>query len=117
MLIYDLARRMIESAGYTPRDASHPDGDIEIMMTGLRPGEKMYEELLIGTESRATVHPKIMRAHEPQLSEIEVAAVLKAVRTAAGNLDEVALRDALARWVEHIKAGQELRTHPSINQT
>ena len=103
VLIYDLARRMIESAGYTPRDANHPNGDIEIMMTGLRPGEKMYEELLIGTESRATVHPKIMRAHEPQLSEIEVAAVLKAVRTAAGNLDEVALRDALARWIEQIQ--------------
>lgn len=103
VLIYDLARRMIESAGYTPRDANHPNGDIEIMMTGLRPGEKMYEELLIGTESRATVHPKIMRAHEPQLSEIEVAAVLKAVRTAAGNLDEVALREALARWIEQIQ--------------
>ena len=100
VLIYDLARRMIEAAGYTVRDTKAPNGDIEIVMTGLRPGEKMYEELLIGQESRPTVHPKIMRAHEPQLSEIEVAAVLKAVRTAAGDLDEAALREALARWVE-----------------
>ncbi len=103
VLIYDLARRMIEAAGYTPRDAANPDGDIEIVMTGLRPGEKLYEELLIGAESRPTVHPKIVRAHEPQLSEIEVAAVLKAIRTAASDLDEAALRAALARWVEQIE--------------
>ncbi len=103
VLIYDLARRMIEAAGYTPRDAANPDGDIEIVMTGLRPGEKLYEELLIGAESRPTVHPKIVRAHEPQLSEIEVAAVLKAIRGAATDLDEAALRAALARWVEQIE--------------
>ena len=103
--IYDLARRMIEAAGYKPRDAAHPNGDIEIVMTGLRPGEKLYEELLIGAESRPTVHPKIVRAHEPQLSEIEVAAVLKAIRIAAKELDEAALRTALARWVEQIVDG------------
>jgi FlaA1/EpsC-like NDP-sugar epimerase len=101
--IYDLARRMIEAAGYTPRDAANPHGDIEIVMTGLRPGEKLYEELLIGSESRPTVHPKIVRAHEPQLSEIEVAAVLKAIRLAAADLDVTALRAALSRWVEQIE--------------
>ncbi len=101
--IYDLARRMIEAAGYKPRDAANPRGDIEIVMTGLRPGEKLYEELLIGEEARPTVHPKIVRAHEPQLSEIEVASVLKAIRKAAQDLDETALRAALARWVEQIE--------------
>jgi FlaA1/EpsC-like NDP-sugar epimerase len=102
VLIYDLARRMIKAAGHTPRDSDTPHGDIEIVMTGLRPGEKMYEELLIGTDSRPTVHPKIMRAQEPQLSEIEVAAVLKAVRSATSDLDEVALRAVLSRWIEQI---------------
>lgn len=102
VLIYDLARRMIESAGYTQRNSRNPKGEIEIVMTGLRPGEKLYEELLIGTDSRPTVHPKIVRAHEPQLSEIEVASVLKAVRSAAGDLDEMALRAALTRWIEQI---------------
>ena len=115
--IYDLARRMIEAAGYKPRDAANPKGDIEIVMTGLRPGEKLYEELLIGAESRPTVHPKIVRAHEPQLSEIEVAAVMKAIRLASKNLDEVALRTALSRWVEqiheagHVPAGQVFPGH------
>lgn len=102
VLIYDLAHRMIKAAGYVPRDADNPKGDIEITMTGLRPGEKLYEELLIGTDSRPTLHPKIVRAHEPQLSEIEVASVLKAVRTAAIELDEIALRAVLARWIEKI---------------
>lgn len=102
--IYDLARRMIEAAGYTPRDAANPQGDIEIVMTGLRPGEKLYEELLIGAESRPTVHPKIVRAHEPQLSEIEVASVMKAIRTAVADMDEDALRNVLDRWVEQTGA-------------
>lgn len=103
VLIYDLARQMIEAAGYTPRDVNNPNGDIDIVMTGLRPGEKLYEELLIGTESRPTMHPKIVRAREPQLSEIEVAAVLKAVRSAINTLDEDALRNALTQWIEQIR--------------
>ena len=52
VLIYDLARRMIKAAGHTPRDSDTPHGDIEIVMTGLRPGEKMYEELMNDEEVR-----------------------------------------------------------------
>ncbi|RLQ88282.1 polysaccharide biosynthesis protein [Notoacmeibacter ruber] len=62
--IVDLARRMIELSGLTVRDDDTPDGDIEIQITGLRPGEKLYEELLIGTNSLPTPHPKILRARE-----------------------------------------------------
>ncbi len=62
--IIDLARRMIELSGRTLRDASHPDGDIEIQISGLRPGEKLYEELLIGDNPTPTVHPRIMQGHE-----------------------------------------------------
>ena len=97
--IYDLARQMIEAAGYTVRDSSHPDGDIEIIMTGLRPGEKMHEELMIGKGEMTTLHPKIMKAREHQLSEIEVAAALKALRVAVEARDAVALRATLNRWV------------------
>jgi len=113
VLIYDLARQMIVAAGYTIQDADNPDGDIKIEMTGLRPGEKLYEELLIGTDSRATIHPKIMRALEPQLSEIEVAAVMKAVRIAAQNLDETKLREILQHWVE--KTGNASAKPANIN--
>lgn len=62
--IRDLAERMIRIYGLTVKDATQPDGDIEIRVTGLRPGEKLYEELLIGDESQPTQHPRIMRATE-----------------------------------------------------
>ncbi len=62
--IMDLARRMVELSGLTVRDDLNPNGDIEIEVTGLRPGEKLYEELLIGDNPKPTVHPRIMKAHE-----------------------------------------------------
>jgi len=62
--IDDLARNMIRLAGRTVRDAGRPDGDVEIVYTGLRPGEKMFEELVIGADLEATSHPAILRARE-----------------------------------------------------
>ena len=65
--IIDLARRMIELSGLTVQNNENPEGDIEISITKLRPGEKLYEELLIGRDPKKTLHPKIMKAHEPAL--------------------------------------------------
>ncbi len=62
--IMDLARRMIELSGLRVKDASAPDGDIAIEFSGLRPGEKLYEELLIGDNPMPTAHSRIMKAHE-----------------------------------------------------
>jgi FlaA1/EpsC-like NDP-sugar epimerase len=62
--IADLARRMIELSGFKVKDERDPDGDIEIQFTGLRPGEKLYEELLIGDNPTATTHPRVMMANE-----------------------------------------------------
>jgi FlaA1/EpsC-like NDP-sugar epimerase len=66
--IIDLARRMVELSGLTVRDVQRPDGDIELNVTGLRPGEKLYEELLIGDNPKPTQHPRIMKAQEQFLS-------------------------------------------------
>jgi FlaA1/EpsC-like NDP-sugar epimerase len=66
--IIDLARRMVELSGMTVRDELRPDGDIELAVTGLRPGEKLYEELLIGDNPKPTQHARIMKAHEQLLS-------------------------------------------------
>ena len=66
--IIDLARKMIELSGLSLRDASKPDGDIDIAITGLRPGEKLFEELLIGDNPMPTKHPRIMKAQEEFLS-------------------------------------------------
>ncbi|WP_373568037.1 polysaccharide biosynthesis protein [Limimaricola sp. G21655-S1] len=102
--IYDLARQMIEAAGYTVRDETNPEGDIEIRLTGLRAGEKLHEELLIGEGQVGTPHPKIMLAREAHLSEIEVAAGMRALRAAVTENDSDALRAVVARWVEGGKA-------------
>jgi FlaA1/EpsC-like NDP-sugar epimerase len=66
--IIDLARRMIDLSGLTLKTPANPNGDIEIEITGLRPGEKLYEELLIGDNPQSTTHPRIMRANEEYLS-------------------------------------------------
>ena len=64
MKIFELAKTMIHLSGLTIRDEAHPDGDIEIADIGLRPGEKLYEELLVGAEAEATIHAKIFRARD-----------------------------------------------------
>lgn len=80
--IMNLARRMIELSGLTVKDEQNPDGDIKIEITGLRPGEKLYEELLIGDNPKPTSHPRIMKAEEDfigwsdleaQLNNLEIA--------------------------------------------
>lgn len=98
--IRDLAEQMIEAAGYTVRDESNPSGDIEIVITGLRPGEKLHEELLIGEGLLTTPHPKILRAQEAGLSEIEIAGALRSLRQAVAAGDAAAARSVIARWVE-----------------
>jgi FlaA1/EpsC-like NDP-sugar epimerase len=66
--IIDLAKQMIELSGLSLKDENNPSGDIEIAVTGLRPGEKLYEELLIGDNPLPTAHSRIMKAHENFLS-------------------------------------------------
>lgn len=67
VLIRDLASNMIKLCGLTVRSADNPEGDIEIAVVGMRPGEKLYEELLIGNDPRLTAHPRIMMAMEHHL--------------------------------------------------
>jgi len=98
--ILQLARQVIESAGYTVRDDDTPGGDIAIVITGLRPGEKMEEELTLSQELITTRHAKIFCAREASLSEIEVAAMLRGLRQTLADSDEVAARQLIVRWVE-----------------
>ena len=98
--ICNLVRQVIEGSGYSVRDMAHPDGDIEIVITGLRPGEKLHEELLISGQHQATQHPKILSAREECISEIEMAASLKALRLAIDAGDADAAKTVAARVVE-----------------
>jgi FlaA1/EpsC-like NDP-sugar epimerase len=86
--IMDLARRMVELSGLTVKDEEYPEGDIEIAVTGLRPGEKLYEELLIGDNPKPTVHPRIMKAHEDFMPWAEFETKLKALDIAL-NVNDV----------------------------
>lgn len=80
--IMDLARRIIELSGLTVRDDDNPEGDIELAITGLRPGEKLYEELLIGNDPQPTEHPLIMKAREDFLPFAELSDCLDKLETA-----------------------------------
>jgi FlaA1/EpsC-like NDP-sugar epimerase len=85
--IGDLARRMIHLAGLTVRDEKNPDGDIEISYTGLRPAEKLYEELLIGNNVTGTEHPMILRAIEHSLPWDRVQELLNEIMAAMSRFD------------------------------
>lgn len=102
--ILDLARRMVELSGLTVRDGQHPEGDIEIAITGLRPGEKLYEELLIGDNPTQTAHPRIMKAHEDLMAWPELAAQLDQLRAAAEAGDEAGIRRVLQTCVQGFHA-------------
>ena len=80
--IYDLAVRMVYLSGLLVKDDTHPNGDIEIKLTGLRPGEKLYEELLIGDNPQETNHPKIMKANEEFLTWDELQPELEKLNAA-----------------------------------
>ena len=98
--IADMARRLIERLGLTVRDAKNPQGDIEIVTTGMRPGEKLYEELLIDADILPTPHEKILRASEGSLSEIEMAEALRGLERAVRDGNADAARRLVARWVK-----------------
>ena len=98
--IDDLARSMIRLMGQEVRDASHPDGDIAIQYIGLRDGEKLFEELLIGEKAAATDHPRIMRIQEPFLESADLESVLAELAAAMEKGSTAAIQATLARAVE-----------------
>lgn len=119
--IRDLAVRMINLMGLTVRTESFPDGDIEIKYTGLRPAEKLYEELLIGSNVTGTRHPRIMRAEEDYLPFERLTALIDELLTASESLDRDRARGVLLKsvhgyhpdngiedlvWVQSMRNGQ-----------
>lgn len=98
--IIDLARQLIELSGLKVRDAQQPDGDIELAFVGLRPGEKLYEELLIGDNPAPTAHPRIMKAHEASMTWPELQIQLTQLRQAAHNEDLQAIKAVLLTCVQ-----------------
>jgi FlaA1/EpsC-like NDP-sugar epimerase len=104
--IRDLARRMIAAAGLEERSAENPGGDIEISVIGLRPGEKLHEELLIEPGMLTTPHEKILRARERALPASVMAEVLRDLRGAVSVGDAEAARAIMEQHVEGFAAAQ-----------
>jgi len=106
--IHDLAVKMIHLSGLEVKDESHPDGDIEIKYTGLRAGEKLYEELLIGDNVSETDNPLIMRAQEEMLTWDELEPILNNLQTAIQECDQQKLREQLIKLVPGFKPQSEI---------
>ncbi|MEC9233778.1 MAG: polysaccharide biosynthesis protein, partial [Planctomycetota bacterium] len=106
--IADLARLMIRLAGLTERTEERRRGDIEIRYTGLRPGEKLYEELLIGDDPMSTEHPMIMRANESELPWTELEARLVELEEACRGSNVGRIRELLEQTVEGFSPDQDI---------
>ena len=98
--IIDLARNLIRLCGYTVRDSSNPDGEITIEYTGLRPGEKLYEELLVGENVVGTTHPMIMRAEEQKIPWKRLASVINDLDYSCRNFEYEKVRLILLDTVD-----------------
>lgn len=103
--IIDLAYSVVAQSGLTVRDEANPDGDIEIREVGLRPGEKLYEELLIDSASQPSDHPLIMKATEAHIPWPELEPALDRLRALIERNDEEALLDELHRLVPEFAGG------------
>ena len=101
--IVDLAKRMIHLSGYLEKDKENPEGDIEITYTGLRAGEKLYEELLIGNNVADTNHSKIMRAEEKVISWSDLQDILPRLQNVNDQNNTEEVRAILLKHVDGFK--------------
>ena len=101
--IDDLARKMIRLSGLEVKDKDFPDGDIEIKYIGLRPGEKLYEELLVGSNVKNTENPYIIRAKEEMLLWDELKPILDNLKKVTQDNDQIKVRKLLVKLVPNFK--------------
>ena len=108
MRIIDMAKKMIHLSGLEIKDKLNPDGDIEIQITGLRPGEKLYEELLIGDNVYETSNPMIMRAEEEMLAWDDLKLIIDELENAVDSNDYLKLRQLLIKAVPGFKPQSDI---------
>jgi FlaA1/EpsC-like NDP-sugar epimerase len=109
--IVDLAKQMIQLSGLELQTDENPDGDIEIQYTGLRPAEKLYEELLVGDNVVGTDHAKIMRANEEYLDADTLNTYLSEMQAAIAALDHSKVRDILEKAVKGYQPHERVVDH------
>jgi len=109
ILIYDLAVKMIQLSGLKVLDKENLEGDIEIQYTGLRPGEKLYEELLVGDDVSPTDNKLIMSAKEKMIEWEILEPILNSLRDSALKSDQRMIRDLLIKIVPEFKPQSEIK--------
>ena len=109
--IYDLALKMIELSGLSLKDDQNSRGDIEIKITGLRPGEKLYEELLLSNNPIKTKHPKIFRSKEPFIEILELEKLINNLKELANNNDLEKIYNELKRTVINFSPNSKIIDH------
>lgn len=112
--ILDLAKRMIDLSGLLVRDESQPDGDIAIQFVGLRPAEKLYEELLIGENPEPTEHSRIMKARDSFVPLDQLEQRLAALFDACKHNDREQLMEAIAALVPEVRPGSAVAASSSV---
>lgn len=103
--IHDLAHTMVRLSGMTIRDETNPDGDIEVVVTGLRPGEKLYEELFVGEDIRQTPHPRINMSRERFLGLDMIETKLRELSAQLEDNDRVRVRQTLFELTAYDETG------------
>ena len=106
--IVDLARRLINLSGKELIDKDNPEGDIEIKFTGLRPGEKLYEELLIGNNVSKTIHNRILKAKEQFLTSSDLAEYLEKIKKAENEGDVIYLKEVMKEAIPGFTPEKEI---------
>jgi FlaA1/EpsC-like NDP-sugar epimerase len=113
--IYDLAIRMVELSGLKIKTEEDPDGDIEVKVIGLRSGEKLYEELLIGNDPSPTVHPRILKAKEHYVQLNEIKQKLNEINRLMACNDILSIQKILSQLVEGYSANNDIVDHIFVN--
>jgi len=111
--ILDLAKNMIHLSGLQIKDQENQDGDIEIVFSGLRPGEKLYEELLVNAKSENTRHKMIYSANENFYSDQKTQNMLDEIENSIQNKDVNQLKRTLSKYVEGYKINRDTKKDKS----
>jgi FlaA1/EpsC-like NDP-sugar epimerase len=114
--IKDLIYRMIKLSGLTVKDENNKDGDIEIQITGLRPGEKLYEELLLGDNPKKTEHPKIQKAQDPFIPLNQLEVDLNNLKNLLDNNKVLEVKELLAKIVKTYQSNTVIVDHVYLEQ-
>ena len=117
MKIVDLAKRLINLSGLEVKDENHANGDIEIIFTGLRPGEKLYEELLIGDNVSKTEHQQILRAQEEFVEKEEIEKLVGELKEAERNNDVLTLKHIFKRVIHGYESEEKIVDVISLQKT